>query len=88
YTILTDLTKSLTLSTSIPWTCGVIWELVIEQVLALIIIVDQYTNFLKKTNDCMHEIYYSDLPARDPSINLEVYTIDADSNDIIKEIYE
>ncbi|CAG8628374.1 6720_t:CDS:2, partial [Funneliformis caledonium] len=88
YTILTDLTKSLTLSTSIPWACGVIWKLVIEQVLALITIVDQYTNFLKKANDHIHEIHYSGIPVRDPSVNLEVYTIDADSNDIIKEIYE
>ncbi|CAG8562426.1 5820_t:CDS:2 [Funneliformis caledonium] len=28
------------------------------------------------------------VPARDPSVNLEVYTINTDSNDIIKEIYE
>ncbi|CAG8437598.1 11908_t:CDS:2 [Funneliformis mosseae] len=63
-------------------------ELIIEQVLALITIVDQYANFLKIVNDHMYKIHYSDVSARDSSINLEVYTIDADSNNIIKEIYK
>jgi len=86
--ILTDLTKSLTLSISAPWACAIIWEQVIEQVLALIKMIDQYANFLNKANDRMHEIHYSGAPARDPSINLEVYTIDASSNNMIKEVYE
>ncbi|GBB95192.1 hypothetical protein RclHR1_24950001 [Rhizophagus clarus] len=49
--------------------------------------VDQYANFLNKANERMHEIHHSGAPARDPSVNLEVYTIDASFDDI-KEIYE
>ena len=54
--ILTDLTKSLTLSISAPWACEIIWEQVIEQVLALIKMIDQYANFLNKANNRMHII--------------------------------
>jgi len=35
----------------------------------------------------MHEIHYSDALARDPSVNLKVYTIDV-SFDNIKKVYE
>ena len=49
--------------------------------------VDQYANFLNKANERMHEIHHSGAPARDPSVNLEVYTVDV-SSDNIKEVYE
>ncbi|CAG8767142.1 9054_t:CDS:1, partial [Funneliformis caledonium] len=78
---------SLNLSLSAPWICEIIWESLIEQILVLTKIVDQYANFLKKTNERMHEIHYNSAPARDPSINLKVYTIDV-SSDNIKEVYK
>ena len=70
---LVNLINSLNLSLSAPWVCEIIWESVIEQILALIKMVDQYANFLNKANERMHEIHHSGASARDPSINLKVY---------------
>ena len=84
---LVDLTSSLNLSLSAPWVYEIIWESIIEQILALTKIVDQYANFLKKANERMHKIHHSSTSARDPSVNLKVYTIDV-SFDNIKKVYE
>ncbi|CAB4420652.1 unnamed protein product [Rhizophagus irregularis] len=74
---LEELVQSLSISVTQPWACSKVWEPIIQEVLELIQVVKKYSHYLNIANERMQEIHHSDVPARDPTVDLKVYTINS-----------
>ena len=71
------LVQSLLISVTQPCAYSKIWEPIIQEVLELIQVVKKYFYFLNKANERIQEIHYNDVSARDPTVDLKVYTINS-----------
>jgi hypothetical protein len=74
---LEELVQSLSISVTQPWACSKVWEPIIQEVLELIQVVKKYSHYLNIANERMQEIHHSDVSARDPTVDLKVYTINS-----------